>query len=78
MSIEKEKERNFVKNIIKKLQVIKYLLGLKKDNGKWKWLSNQTTVDATQGKSPWAPGENLVGHINRTGSLIAQPFVVNI
>ena len=57
MSIEEEEERNFVKNIIKNLTAIKYFIGLKKDNGKWKWLSNQTTVDSAQGKSPWAPGE---------------------
>ena len=57
MSIEEEEERNFVKDIVKKLPVIKYFIGLKKDNGKWKWLSNQTTVNSSQGKSPWAPGE---------------------
>ena len=57
MSIEEEEERNFVKNIIKSLTAISYFIGLKKDNGKWKWLSNQTTVNSSQGKSPWAPGE---------------------
>ena len=57
VSIEEETERNFVKNIIKNLTTIKYFIGLKKDNGKWKWLSNQTTVDSSKGKSPWAPGE---------------------
>ncbi|XP_067019926.1 uncharacterized protein [Acropora muricata] len=57
VSIEEEEERNFVKNIIKKLPVIKYFIGLKKENGKWKWLSNQTTVDSSQGKSPWAAGQ---------------------
>ena len=57
MSIEEEEERNFVKDIVKKLPVIKYFIGLKKDNGKWKWLSNQTTVDPSEGKSPWAPGQ---------------------
>ena len=57
VSIEEEEERNFVKNIIKKLPVIKYFIGLKKENGKWKWLSNQTTVDSPQGKSPWADGQ---------------------
>ncbi|XP_074629687.1 E-selectin-like isoform X2 [Acropora palmata] len=57
VSIEEEEERNFVKDIVKKLPVIKYFIGLKKDNGKWKWLSNQTTVNSSQGKSPWAPGE---------------------
>ena len=57
VSIEEEQERNFVKNIIKKLPAIKYFIGLKKDNGIWLWLSNQTTVDSSRGKSPWAPGE---------------------
>ena len=57
MSIEEEEERNFVKHIIKKLPVTKYFIGLKKDNGTWKWLSDQTTVDPSQGKSPWAPGQ---------------------
>ena len=57
VSIEEEEERNFVKNIIKKLPVIKYFIGLKKENGKWKWLSNQTTVDSSQGKSLWAGGQ---------------------
>ena len=57
MSIEAEEERNFVKNIIKNLTALTYFIGLKKENGRWKWLSNQTTVDSSQGKSPWAPGE---------------------
>ena len=57
VSIEEEEERNFVKNIIKNLTTVKYFIGLKKDNGKWKWLSNQTTVNSSQGISPWAPGE---------------------
>jgi len=60
VSIEEEEERNFVKNIIKNFTVISYFIGLKKDDGKWKWLSNQTTVDSSQGKSPWAPGEPSV------------------
>ena len=57
VSIEEEKERNFVKNIIKNLTTIKYFIGLKKDNEKWKWLSNQTAVNLCHGKYPWAPGE---------------------
>ena len=64
VSIEEEKERNFVKNIIKNLTAIKYFIGLKKDDGKWKWLSNQTTVNSSQGTSPWAPGEPS-GTLNR-------------
>ena len=57
VSIEEEEERNFIKNIINKLPVIKYFIGLKKVNDKWKWLSNQTTVKSSRGASPWAPGE---------------------
>ncbi|XP_015760616.1 PREDICTED: uncharacterized protein LOC107339810 isoform X8 [Acropora digitifera] len=57
VSIEEEEERIFVKNIIKNLTTIKYFIGLKKDDGKWKWLSNQTTVNSSQGTSPWAPGQ---------------------
>ena len=57
VSIEEEEERNFIKNIIKNLTVIEYFIGLKKDDGKWKWLSNQTTVNSSQGQSPWAPGQ---------------------
>ncbi|XP_015760632.1 PREDICTED: uncharacterized protein LOC107339813 isoform X8 [Acropora digitifera] len=57
VSIEEEEERNFVKNIIKNLTATKYFIGLKKDNGKWKWLSDQTAVDSSKGKSPWAPNQ---------------------
>ena len=57
MSIEEEEEWNFVKKIIKNLTAIEYFIGLKKENGKWKWLSSQTTVDSSQGNSPWAPGQ---------------------
>ena len=57
VSIEEEEERNFVKNIIKNLTAIRYFIGLKEDNGKWKWLSNQKTVDSSKGKSPWAPNQ---------------------
>ena len=57
MSIEVEKERNFVKNIIKNLPTTEYFIGLKKENGKWKWLSNETTVNSSQGHSPWAEGQ---------------------
>ena len=57
VSIEEDEERDFVKNIIKNLTAIKYFIGLKKDDGNWKWLSNQTTVNSSQGKSPWAPFE---------------------
>ena len=63
VSIEEEEERSFVKNIIKNLTTIKYFIGLKKDDGKWKWLSNQTTVNSSQGESPWAPGQPILKSI---------------
>ena len=57
VSIEEEEERNFVKDVIKKLRTVKYFIGLNEDYGKWRWLSNQTTVDGSKGKSPWAAGQ---------------------
>ena len=57
VSIEEKEERNFVKSIIEKLSVIKYFIGLKKENGNWKWLSNRTTVDSPKEKTPWAVGQ---------------------
>ena len=45
--------------LLKKLPAIKYFIGLKKDNWKWKWLTNRTTVDESKGKSPWALGEPI-------------------
>ena len=57
VSIEAEEERNFIKKFIKNLTAENYFIGLKKDNGKWKWLSNQAIVDSSFGKSPWAPGQ---------------------
>ena len=59
MSIEKENERIFVESIIKTLTAAKYFIGLEKDQhpGKWKWLANGKSVDASQGSHPWASGE---------------------
>ena len=64
VSIEEEEERNFVINIIKNLPATEYFIGLKKENGKWKWLSNQTTVNSSRGQSPWARGQPS-GTLNR-------------
>ena len=58
VSIEEENERIFVENYIKNLTAPKYFIGLIQDQhtGKWKWL-NGKSVDASQGKHPWVPGE---------------------
>ena len=57
VSIEEENERIFVRDIIKNLSAIKYFIGLKKEEGDWKWLSNGKSIHATQGESPWASGQ---------------------
>ena len=57
MSIEEEKERIFLKEIIKDLIPIKYFIGLQKDQGEWRWLSNRNSVPASIRKLPWSPGE---------------------
>ena len=59
VSIEEEKERILLKKIIKNLTTIKYFIGLQKDQGEWRWLSNGNSVNAPkgEGKHPWSPGE---------------------
>lgn len=48
-----------MKDEIQKRDVEKYYIGLKKDkeSGNWTWLSNGKSVNASQGKFPWASGE---------------------
>ena len=75
VSIAEEEERNFVKNIIKNLTAIKYFIGLKKDDGKWKWFKQQSIHPKENSRGPQV---NPVGHIHRTKRLIAQPFMVYI
>ena len=57
MSIEEEKERIYLNEIIKNLETPKYYIGLKKDQGEWRWLSNRNSVPASIRKLPWSPGE---------------------
>ena len=58
VSIEDEKERIFLKKIIKNVKTVKYYIGLQKDDqGKWRWLSNGNSVPASKGKQPWSPKE---------------------
>ena len=53
VSIEGEKERIFLKEIIKNLKTPKYYIGLKIKKGKWRWLNNGISVHASKGKHPW-------------------------
>ena len=59
MSIEEENEQIFVESILRSLTAANYFIGLRKDepSGKWKWLTNGKSVDASQGSHRWAPGE---------------------
>ena len=59
VSIESEKERSFLKKSIQKVKTIEYYIGLKKDSksGEWKWISDNSRVNATGGKFPGAKDE---------------------
>ena len=59
VSIESEKEWNFLKNSLQKMKTIEFYIGLKKDSksGEWKWISDNSKVIATRGKFPWATAE---------------------
>ena len=60
VSIESPEEWNFLKQTIQKENTTEYFIGLWKDpsTGVWRWLSDNSTVDATnRGEWPWARGE---------------------
>ena len=57
MSIEEENERIFLKEIIKNLKTVKYYIGLKKNQGEWRWLRNGNSVNVSKGQPPWSPHE---------------------
>ena len=56
VSIESKKEWKFLKNTIQRMETIEYYIGLKKDSksGEWKWISDNSTVNANRGRFPWA------------------------
>ena len=60
VSIESREEWNFLKETIQKEETIKYFIGLRKDKstGVWRWLSDNSTVNASnEGHWPWAARE---------------------
>ena len=60
VSIESRAEWEFLKKIILKGNTIEYFIGLRKDKSTrvWRWLSDNSTVDAyNEGDWPWAIGE---------------------
>ena len=48
-----------MKNTIQRMETPEYYIGLKKESnsGEWRWLSDNSKVNATRGKFPWAIGE---------------------
>ena len=47
-------ELNFLtNNTTQALKKFEYYIGLRKVNKKWKWISNNSTMDASEGKYPW-------------------------
>ena len=58
VSIESKKEWFFLKETIQKYATREYFIGLKKDgkSREWQWISDNSKVNATRGKFPWAQG----------------------
>ena len=60
VSIESREEWDFLSQTIQKMKTTEYFIGLWKDTstGVWRWLSDNSTVDASnKGLWPWARGE---------------------
>ena len=53
-------ELTFLKNYLETLETktTEYYIGLRKDDQKWIWISDNSTLNKTEkGKFPWAPGQ---------------------
>ena len=59
VSIESKKEWIFLENITQTRETAEYFIGLRKDSksGDWKWISDNSKVDAIREKFPWAKDE---------------------
>ena len=57
VSIQSKDEWIVLKNTIQNWTANEYLIGLKKDkhSGRWMWLSNNSSMNTSRGKRPWAP-----------------------
>ena len=65
VSIESLEEWKFLKNTIQTMKGEQYFIGLRKDgkSGEWRWMSDNSTANATKGTFPWAKNEpNGDGH----------------
>ena len=59
VSIESLSEWAFVNNTIQTMETTEYFIGLRKDqkSGEWRWISDNTTVNASKGTFPWAKNQ---------------------
>jgi len=59
VSIESKEEWFFLKETIQKKALWEYFIGLKKDSKskEWRWISDNSKVNATVGEFPWAKNE---------------------
>jgi len=59
VSIESKKEWEFLKNTIQSMATLEYFIGLKSDSEseEWRWISDDSKVNAIKGEFPWAKGE---------------------
>ena len=59
VSIESEKEWFFLKETIQNYAAVEYFIGLRKvsKSKEWRWISDNSKVNATKGKFPWAKDE---------------------
>ena len=59
VSIESLSEWAFVNNTIQTMETTEYFIGLRKDqkSGEWRWISDNTTVNASEGTFPWAKSQ---------------------
>ena len=57
--IENHKEWSFLKKSIRALETTEYFIGLRKNGkqGEWRWIGDNSMVNATRGIFPWAKDE---------------------
>ena len=59
VSLESSDEWTALKNVIQSFPASEYFIGLKKErgSGRWLWLSNNSSVNVSRGRTPWSPSQ---------------------
>ena len=75
VSIESREEWKFLKQTIQKENTTEYFIGLKKDTGVWRWLSDDSIVNASnKGDWPWAKGQPSNGNFKEDCALMYRDY----